>query len=931
MANLVNVSPGVFTSEKDLSFVTSNVGVTTLGLVGETLKGPAFEAIAVTSQSDFRARFGGMSNKKFSNGIPKYELPYIALNYLSESNQLYVVRTLGLSGYEAGSAWAIKLSAGLNPATFVSGANQTLQTNANNITYTGTVSFTGAVWTVRANPTAGGYVDNFLQTAITRNFTTITSTNSGTSQSLTTGQTMVKITGGTMFSAATVIFAVSSTAQATGQSLSGSGTFTASTWSGTSLVAYENMVVAMLRSRATYNTDSLLQATSGITISNEASNNPFATFTLSATSTASTVGYRISLDEDNQDYITKVLGYEAKDKDTKMWVEEVYPQMLKKLYNAGLVWGIRAEANLNNSNNVLTAITDYKAQYQTPATPYLVSEVRGTEINRLFRFISVSDGDAANREIKISIVNINLDTKEFDIIVRDFTDTDANPIILETYTRCSMDPTLTNYVGKRVGTSDGDYTLKSKYIMLEFDSNAPTDAVPCGFEGYSIKTYGTATTPTILYKTSYVSGATGTDVPKKTYLGVSELAYNLTSSTSTTLGEGLDQDHFKYLGNYTWGSTTSGFHLDSGATINSGFTAGNVGAAEFRSESSVVGTTYEKLLNRKFTIVPAGGFDGWDVYRTTRTNGDNYRQGKTNFVNAGFTASRLSDYYAYRNAALKFQNPTETNINVVATPGIDYVYQNALVKEVIDMIEDDRADSIYIMTTPDGTDNDSLADSLVDQLDTADIDSNYSATYAPWLQWKDTDNGVNIYLPPTVEVVRNIALTDNISFPWFAPAGLTRGLTKASKARRKLTQDDSDSLYAGRINPIRTFADVGPVIFGQKTLQVKESALDRINVRRLLLQARKLISAVAIRLVFEQNDKQLRDQFLTLVDPILDTIKQQRGLTEFKIIMDETNNTPESIDRNELHGKIFIKPTKAAEFIYLDFVVTNTGASFSNI
>lgn len=929
MASQVFVSPGVFTTETDLSFVTSNVGVTTLGLVGETLKGPAFEAIAITSQSDFRARFGGQSNKKFSSGIPKYELPYIALNYLSESNQLYVVRALGLSGYEAGNAWAIKISAGLNPATWVSGSNQTTQTQANNITYTGTVSFTGSVWTVRAMN--GSYTDNFLQSAITSNFTTITATNSGTTQSLTTGQTIVKITGGTLFSAATVTFVASSTAQATGQSLSGSGTFTASTWSGISITAYENMVVAMLRSRATYSTDTLVQSTSGISISNEASNNPFATFTLSASSTASTVGYRVSLNEDNQDYITKVLGYQAKDKDTKLWVEEVYPQMLKKLNNAGFVWGLRAEANLNNVNNVLTAITDYKVQYQTPATPYLVSEVRGTEINRLFRFVSVSDGDAANAEIKISIININLDTKEFDIIVRDFNDTDSNPIVLESYTRCSMDPTLTNYVGKRVGTSDGDYTLKSKYIQIEFDSNAPTDAVPAGFEGYSIKTYGTATTPTIFYKTSYVSGASGTDVVKKTYLGISELAYNLTSSTSITLGVGLDQNHFNYLGNYTWTGKTSGFHLDSGATINSGFTAGNVGIAEFRTEAATVGTTYEKMINRKFTVVPAGGFDGWDVYRTSRTNGDNYRQGKTNFVNAGFTAARLSDYYAYRNAVLKFQNPTETNINVLATPGIDYVNQNALVKEVIDMVEDDRADSLYIVTTPDATDSTTLADDLVNQLDSADLDTNYTATYAPWIQWKDNDNGVNIYLPPTIEAVRNIALTDNISFPWFAPAGLTRGLTRAVKARRKLTQDDSDTLYLGRINPIRTFPDVGPVIFGQKTLQVKESALDRINVRRLLLQARKLISNVAIRLVFEQNDKQLRDQFLTLVDPILDTIKQQRGLTEFKIIMDETNNTPETIDRNELHGKIFIKPTKAAEFIYLDFVVTNTGASFSNI
>ena len=255
----------------------------------------------------------------------------------------------------------------------------------------------------------------------------------------------------------------------------------------------------------------------------------------------------------------------------------------------------------------------------------------------------------------------------------------------------------------------------------------------------------------------------------------------------------------------------------------------------------------------------------------------------------------------------------------------------ALVNEAIDMIEDDRADSLYIVTTPDADDSSTLADDTVDLLDAADIDSSYSATYYPWIQMRDNENGVNIYLPPTGEVVRNIALTDNIAFPWFAPAGMTRGLTKAKRAKRKLTQEDRDTLYKGRINPIATFSDVGVTIWGQKTLQVKESALDRVNVRRLLLQTRKLISAIAIRLVFEQNDQELRDQFLSLVNPILDGIKQQRGLVEFKVVMDDTNNTSESIDRNELRGSIWLKPVKSAEFIILDFNVMASGAAFENI
>ena len=176
--------------------------------------------------------------------------------------------------------------------------------------------------------------------------------------------------------------------------------------------------------------------------------------------------------------------------------------------------------------------------------------------------------------------------------------------------------------------------------------------------------------------------------------------------------------------------------------------------------------------------------------------------------------------------------------------------------------------------------------------------------------------------------MRNIAITDNISFPWFATAGMSRGVTKAIKARKKLTLDQRDTLYAGRVNPMATFANEGVVIFGNKTMQIKESALDRVNVRRLLLQSRKLISAVAVRMLFEQNDDVVRQQFLSMVNPILDNIRKERGLTDFRVVL---SDDPEEIDRNELNGQIFIKPTRSLEFIAIEFVITNTGASFDDL
>jgi hypothetical protein len=216
----------------------------------------------------------------------------------------------------------------------------------------------------------------------------------------------------------------------------------------------------------------------------------------------------------------------------------------------------------------------------------------------------------------------------------------------------------------------------------------------------------------------------------------------------------------------------------------------------------------------------------------------------------------------------------------------------------------------------------------VDNLVDTGIDSNYTASYYPWILTRDTVNNTQIYLPPTGEVIRNLALTDNIAFPWFASAGYTRGLVNSVKARKKLTQEDRDTLYQGRLNPIATFSDVGTVIWGNKTLQIKESALDRINVRRLLLQARKLISAVAVRLLFEQNDEQVRQEFLDSVNPILDSIRRDRGLIDFRVTV---SGTPEDLDSNTLTGKIYLKPTRALEFIDIEFLITPTGASFEDI
>ena len=211
----------------------------------------------------------------------------------------------------------------------------------------------------------------------------------------------------------------------------------------------------------------------------------------------------------------------------------------------------------------------------------------------------------------------------------------------------------------------------------------------------------------------------------------------------------------------------------------------------------------------------------------------------------------------------------------------------------------------------------------------ADIDSSYAATYWPWLQTIDPDLGSQVFVPASAMMPGVFAFNDRASETWFAPAGLNRGgLSTVIRAERNLTNGNRDTLYQANVNPIATFPNTGVVVFGQKTLQKKASALDRVNVRRLLITIKGFISQIADNLVFEQNSIATRNDFLSQVNPYLASVQQRQGLYAFKVVMDDSNNTPDVIDRNQLVGQIYVQPTKTAEFIYLDFNVLPTGATF---
>ena len=282
---------------------------------------------------------------------------------------------------------------------------------------------------------------------------------------------------------------------------------------------------------------------------------------------------------------------------------------------------------------------------------------------------------------------------------------------------------------------------------------------------------------------------------------------------------------------------------------------------------------------------------------------------------------------SYSRAINLLSNKDEYQFNIISTPGL--IYQNSVaganttINSIISLAES-RGDCIAVVDLV----QTGSAVSLVTQ-QAATINSSYAATYWPWVQIQSA-TGKNEYAPAGTVIPGVYAFTDNSSAPWFAPAGLVRGgLAGVIQAERKLTKGDRDTLYLGKVNPIATFPGTGISVFGQKTLQTKASALDRVNVRRLLIELKKFIGDQARNLVFEQNTIATRNRFLAVVNPYLESVVQRQGLYAYRVVMDDTNNTADVVDRNQLVGQIYIQPTKTIEFVVLDFVIEPTGATFA--
>jgi len=352
----------------------------------------------------------------------------------------------------------------------------------------------------------------------------------------------------------------------------------------------------------------------------------------------------------------------------------------------------------------------------------------------------------------------------------------------------------------------------------------------------------------------------------------------------------------------------------------------------------------------KFTNMFYGGFDGLNILdRDQRMMNDKAASVDTGGKAAGDSlgyinlstgsspgsAKENNIIASYRTAAEIITDPMATRVNVIAVPGV----RDAYVSDYLSDLTRDYSKAIYIMDMPaynddttrlydDATTRPNVRRS-VEQFEGRALDNNYVATYFPDVVIEDPINRASVNVPASIAAVGALAYNDAVAYPWFAPAGFNRGaLSGVLNTEVRLTAEDRNVMYEAMINPIANFPDGGFVIFGQKTLQQARSALDRVNVRRMLLEVKRIVSDIATRIIFEQNTPATRARFVAQVTPQLATIQAQQGIDQFKVVMDSSNNTSEDIEQNRLNGRIVLVPTRAVEFIAIDFIITNSGVSF---
>ena len=815
------VSPGVFTRERDLSFLPQGVSEIGAAIVGPTRKGPSFVPTVVRNFEEFESIFGTYSSD--------YYTPFTVKNYLDSAGTVTIVKVGYLGGYRV-SGFNLVVSGSGNTKFVVA---QFLPAKPNN---SGEGLISGSL---SALPSASSFTLTLNGANATASVANLTLQESGTA------------TGNLDSSQNFISKALPSSANA--QKI---GT--------TDAPAY---MYKFFRSNLSASfANGTVNATSVLTIENIADNGvDFATGTE-------------SVDTSDGNYISTISG---------------------------------------NSDAA------------SARTPFILAQ----DSTELFRIYTRADGTDTNnhyaviRDIKRpQNSNSSPDFAEFGLAVYN-----VNGNLVETYSNLNLDPDSGNYIVKVIGdefstvnndgeiTTYGDYPNLSRHIRVgdykedTFRSNP--NLQPMGFAAVLDPIKSTAGVPSASFNRSQTLPRVDANSYKE------DLPYGF--KIDSRFGNDELDTNKAYLSPIPK-SETAGNNVNFLLTNMKGF--GDSSSSEFSKYTNFATSTTNLSISSsaqqlKFSVPFQHGFDGINPSHPKNTGTS---ISSANTMGFDISSATSSGSVAWKRAINAVSNPDEYDINMLVTPGIIHKHHNIISNHAIDKVEA-RADAFYVMDGSDIDDNVATAVNNVSNLDT-----NYVATYYPWVKMDDISKGSGtILVPPSVVIPGVIAFTDSVAHEWFAPAGLNRGgLTNVRMTKKKLTHTDRDTLYEGRVNPIASFPGQGVVVFGQKTLQARPSALDRINVRRLLIRLKKFIASSSRFLVFEQNDSSTRSRFLNIVNPFLESVQSNSGLSAFKVVMDDSNNTPDVIDRNQLVGQIFIQPTRTAEFIVLDFSVLPTGAAF---
>ena len=668
--------------------------------------------------------------------------------------------------------------------------------------------------------------------------------------------------------------------------------------------------------------------------------------------------YTFSLDTESSAYLTNVFGTDPKTgfvpvasgqkieaaytyKNFMNRTKEVVDEML-----ASGSWQIKISSrdNMRFTDGVEPTVGTSTFDLTNAYTPFISSQkVAGFNTTSsvaydLFKVHTMSDGTPTNTLYKVEISNVRsagsvpgTEYGSFSLVLRAFSDTDAKVQIIERYDNLSLDVNSSNYVARRIGDvynyidfngkiiEFGDYVNKSKTIRIEMATSPwPTDAIPFGFGPYAAPIGGDyarlGKLPAIQYCSAsiyllqpgrYASGIVFQPAPSQADADLLALYPN-----GSSVGPELDNQ--QYFAPLPIGSAT-GANVAFDLETNCGITPLYVASAENIN-----------VKKRRFILGFQGGFDGQSPSIPILVGNDIL---PTNQQGLDCSTNKSYGSYAYKQCLAALGNADEFDFNLITVPGIQYQDHPYVGSLVIETCEN-RGDAFYIMDiAPNQMAGDTSIQNVVDLA--AQFDTNYAATYYPWVKIVDTNSNKIIPVPPSVVMMSVYAANDKVAAEWFAPAGLNRGgIPQAVQVADRLTHTNRDTLYEGHVNPIAAFPGQGVVAWGQKTLQRQPSALDRINVRRLLIALKKFIASSSRYLVFEQNVSTTRDRFLNIVNPYLESVQQRSGIYAFKVIMDDSNNTPDLVDRNILYGQIYIQPTRTAEFIVLDFNVMPTGATF---